>query len=114
MSISILLLAAANVFMTLAWYWHLKFAKGEHESLPKIIAISWGIALFEYCLQVPANRIGYKYFEATQLKIIQEVISITVFIAFATLVLGERMKWNYAVAFALIILAVYFAVAVKS
>lgn len=114
MTLSILLLAAANVFMTIAWYWHLRFAKGEHESLPKIIAISWGIAFFEYCMQVPANRIGYRFFDATQLKIIQEVVSITVFIAFATLVLGERMKWNYAVAFALIVLAVYFAVAVKS
>lgn len=114
MTFSILLLIAANVFMTVAWYWHLKFAKGDNESLPKITLISWGIAFFEYCLQVPANRIGYRFFEATQLKIIQEVISITVFIAFATLVLGERMKWNYAVAFALIILAVYFAVVVKS
>lgn len=108
------LLVAANVFMTVAWYWHLRFAKGEHQSMVKLIAISWGIAFFEYCLQVPANRLGYRYFNATQLKVIQEAVSITVFLLFAVFVLQERLQWNYIVAFLLVILAVYFAVGFKS
>jgi uncharacterized protein (DUF486 family) len=110
----LLLLVAANVFMTVAWYWHLRFAAGDRQPLFTIIMISWGIAFFEYCLQVPANRLGYRYFNATQLKIIQEAASILVFLVFAVTVLRERLQWNYIVAFLFIILAVYFAVAFKS
>lgn len=91
----------------------MRFAKGEGQSLPKIIMISWGIAFFEYCLQVPANRMGYRYFNATQLKIIQEAVSIVVFLLFAVFVLEERLQWNYVVSFLLIVLAVYFAVGFK-
>lgn len=92
--------------MTAAWYGHLKY---HHVALWKVILISWGIAFFEYCLQVPANRLGYGHFSAFQLKIIQEVITLTVFVCFAVLWLGERVRWNYGVAFALILAAVYFA-----
>lgn len=99
--------------MTAAWYGHLKWFKGEQQPMLKIILFSWAIALLEYCFQVPANRLGYGHFSATQLKIIQEAITIVVFIVFALTVLGESLKWNYAVAFCLIMLAVYFAVVVK-
>jgi hypothetical protein len=99
--------------MTFAWYGHLKFARGQSAPLFKIILISWGIAFFEYCFQVPANRIGYGRFDTTQLKIIQEVISISIFVLFAVFVMGEQIKWNYGVAFALTAAAVYFAVGVK-
>ena len=92
--------------MTAAWYGHLKY---RGVALWKVILISWGIAFFEYCLQVPANRLGYGQFTAFQLKIIQEVITLVVFIGFATLWLGERVRWNYGVALALILAAVYFA-----
>lgn len=92
--------------MTAAWYGHLKY---RGVALWKVVLISWGIAFFEYCLQVPANRLGYGQFSAFQLKIIQEVITLSVFIAFATLWLGERVRWNYGVALALILAAVYFA-----
>lgn len=109
------LLLLSNTFMTLAWYGHLKFSewKGFQKlSVVAIILISWGIALFEYCLMVPANRIGYDKhggpFNLVQLKVIQEVITLGVFTAF-TLVLfkGESFKWNHAVAFALLVGAVY-------
>ena len=92
--------------MTAAWYGHLKY---RGVALWKVILISWGIAFFEYCLQVPANRLGYGQFSAFQLKIIQEVITLVVFLGFATLWLGERVRWNYGVALALILAAVYFA-----
>jgi len=92
--------------MTAAWYGHLKY---RDVALWKVVAISWGIAFFEYCLQVPANRLGYGQFSAFQLKIIQEVITLLVFLGFATLWLGERVRWNYGVALALILAAVYFA-----
>ncbi len=92
--------------MTAAWYGHLKY---RGVALWKVILISWGIAFFEYCLQVPANRLGYGEFSAFQLKIIQEVITLVVFLAFAVVYLGERVRWNYGVAFALILAAVYFA-----
>jgi len=92
--------------MTAAWYGHLKY---RGVALWKVILISWGIAFFEYCLQVPANRLGYGQFSAFQLKIIQEVITLGVFMAFATLWLGERLRWNYGIAMALILAAVYFA-----
>lgn len=92
--------------MTAAWYGHLKY---RGVALWKVVLISWGIAFFEYCLQVPANRLGYGQFSAFQLKIIQEVITLLVFLGFATFWLGERVRWNYGVALALILAAVYFA-----
>ena len=100
------LLTLSNAFMTAAWYGHLKF---KDVSLWKVILISWGIAFFEYCLQVPANRIGHGTFTAPQLKIIQEVITLIVFGFFSVLYLREELKWNYIVAFALILGAVFFA-----
>jgi uncharacterized protein (DUF486 family) len=103
---TILLLIGSNLFMTTAWYGHLRY---RGVALWKVILISWGIAFFEYCLQVPANRLGYGEFTAFQLKIIQEVITLVVFVAFAVLWLGEKVRWNYGVAFALILAAVYFA-----
>ena len=109
--LTIIFLVISNAFMTFAWYGHLKFL--QNQSLFFVILVSWGIAFFEYCFQVPANRIGYGAFTATQLKIIQEAISIMVFIAFAVIVLGESLKWNYLVAFILMFLAVYFAVVFK-
>ena len=103
---TIFLLLGSNLFMTAAWYGHLRY---RGAALWKVVLISWGIAFFEYCLQVPANRLGYGQFSAFQLKIIQEAITLLVFVGFATLWLGERVRWNYGVAFALILAAVYFA-----
>jgi len=100
---TVLLLTASNVFMTTAWYGHLKF---RHSPLWLAILASWGIAFFEYCLQVPANRMGYGAFSAYQLKVIQEVITLVVFVVFAAVWLGESMKWNHVVAFAFLALAV--------
>ncbi|MCR1792752.1 DMT family protein [Leptospira sp. WS58.C1] len=104
-----LLLTFSNLFMTFAWYGHLKFFKDF--PIWKTILISWAIAFLEYCLMVPANRIGYAEdgLSGFQLKILQEVITITIFVGFAILVLKERMKWNHAVSFSLVILAVVFA-----
>lgn len=101
----IILLTISNIFMTFAWYGHLKF-KGA--ALWAVIIISWGIALFEYCFQVPANRIGHEFFDAAQLKTMQEVITLIVFSVFSVLYLKEQLKWNYIVGFAFIILAVFF------
>lgn len=98
------LLLLSNIFMTFAWYGHLKY---KASPLHLVILISWAIAFFEYCLQVPANRIGHGYFSAVELKTIQEVITLTVFVVFSTLYLGESLKWNHLIGFALIILAVY-------
>lgn len=109
--LTILLLTISNLFMTFAWYGHLKFL--QNQSLFFVILASWSIAFFEYCFQVPANRIGYGEFTATQLKLIQEAISIMVFIGFAVIVLDETLKWNYLVAFIFMFIAVYFAVAIK-
>jgi uncharacterized protein len=109
---TILLLFSSNVFMTFAWYGHLKY--GHHWPLWKAILVSWGIALFEYCLAVPANRLGYVRFSGFQLKIIQEVITITVFIVFALTFLKERLAWNYLVAFAFLALAAFFAFAFRA
>ena len=109
--LTVLLLTISNLFMTFAWYGHLKFL--HNQSLFFVILASWGIAFFEYCFQVPANRIGYGEFTATQLKLIQEAISIMVFIGFAVIILGESLKWNYLVAFIFMFIAVYFAVAIK-
>src|SRR3954470_7810662 len=103
---TVLLLVASNVFMTAAWYGHLRF---RGVALWKVILASWGIAFLEYCLQVPANRWGYGRFSAYQLKIMQEVITLVVFIAFSAVWLGEPPRWNHAVAFALILAAVGFA-----
>ena len=94
---TILLLMLSNVFMTFAWYGHLKY--GHDWPLWKAILISWVIALFEYCLAVPANRLGFVQFSGFQLKIIQEVVTISVFIVFAILFLKEKLAWNYLVAF---------------
>ena len=112
---TVLLLVGSNVFMTLAWYGHLKFKWLDGRSLLTVILVSWGIAFFEYCLMVPANRLGYLSgtFTGYQLKIIQECVTLGVFIVFAWLVLKERLTWNYAVSFALILAALYFAVVVK-
>lgn len=96
------LLILSNVFMTFAWYGHLKY---KSASLWLVILVSWGIAFFEYCLQVPANRIGHGFFSAPQLKVIQEVITFSVFIAFSTLYLKEKPTWHDHVAFALIVVA---------
>jgi uncharacterized protein (DUF486 family) len=103
---TVLLLFASNTFMTIAWYGHLR-----HRNWPLVgaIVISWLIALPEYCFQVPANRFGYGLLTAYQLKIIQEVITLTVFVVFAWLYLGEPLKWNYLVSFLCIFAAVAFA-----
>ena len=104
---TVLLLTASNVFMTIAWYWHLNH---KELSLWKAILISWGIAFFEYCLTVPANRWGsINGFSAFQLKITQEVITLVVFCLFALLYLKEPFQLKYLVSFAFIIGAVYFA-----
>jgi uncharacterized protein (DUF486 family) len=112
---TILLLACSNIFMTFAWYGHLKFKFLEGKSLLVVILVSWGIAFFEYCLMVPANRSGYLSgeFSGYQLKIIQECVTLGVFVVFAWLVLKEKLTWNYGVSFALILLAVWFATAFK-
>jgi uncharacterized protein (DUF486 family) len=102
---TILLLIGSNIFMTLAWYGHLKF---RDVALWKVILASWAIAFFEYCLQVPANRIGYGEFTAPQLKIIQEVITLAVFAVFSVLYLGQSLRWNYAAAVACMVGAVFF------
>ncbi len=101
----VLLLTISNIFMTFAWYGHLKY-KGS--ALWIVILVSWSIALFEYCFQVPANRIGHEYYSAAQLKTMQEVITLVVFSIFSVLYLKEDFQWNYLVGFALIILAVFF------
>jgi uncharacterized protein len=101
---TILLLTVSNIFMTFAWYGHLKYRQAP---LFQVILISWGIAFAEYCFQVPANRIGSYIFTPAQLKTIQEVITLTVFSVFSVLYLGEKFRWNYLVGFALIVAAVF-------
>jgi uncharacterized protein len=105
---TIFLLLLSNVFMTVAWYGHLK---NKGMPLWKAILISWGIAFFEYCLMVPANRFGFTQsgFNAFQLKIIQEVITLVVFAFFAVWWLGEKFEWKYLVSFGFVLGAVYFA-----
>jgi len=98
--------------MTFAWYGHLKY--GHSWPLWKAILVSWGIALIEYCLAVPANRLGYTHFSGFQLKIIQEIVTLTVFMVFAIMFLKERLAWNHLVAFAFLIVAAYFAFAFKA
>lgn len=103
--IPLILLTISNVFMTFAWYGHLKF---KSSALWLVILVSWGIALLEYCFQVPANRIGHEFLSAAQLKTMQEVITLVVFGAFSVLYLKEGLKWNYIVGFIFIVLAVFF------
>ncbi|HOY84932.1 MAG: DMT family protein [Candidatus Cloacimonetes bacterium] len=102
---TVILLFVSNIFMTFAWYGHLK-----HKNAPllTVILISWGIAFFEYCFQVPANRIGHGTFSAYQLKTIQEVITLVVFSVFSVLYLKEEFRWNYLVGFLFLIGAVFF------
>ncbi len=110
------LLVCSNIFMTFAWYGHLKFKEMNwfsHWGLPMIILFSWGIALFEYCFQVPANRIGFVEnggpFNLWQLKVMQEVITLIIFTCFTTLVFkNESFRLNHAIGFVFLILAVYF------
>ena len=101
----ILLLLASNVFMTFAWYGHLKYKSAP---LLVVILVSWGIAFFEYCLAVPANRIGHEVYSAAQLKTIQEVITLVVFAVFSVVVLKEQLSWNHAIGFALIAAGAFF------
>lgn len=102
---TVLLLICSNVFMTFAWYGHLRF---RSEALWKVIIASWGIAFFEYCFQVPANRIGSYEFTPAQLKVIQEIITLSIFPVFSVFYLGDRFKWNHGVGFALIVGAAFF------
>ena len=103
--VTVSLLLLSSIFMTFAWYGHLRH---RSMALPLVIVVSWGIAFFEYMLQVPANRIGYGYFSAAELKTIQEIISLGVFAVFSTLYLGESLRWNHLVGFALIVAAAFF------
>jgi uncharacterized protein (DUF486 family) len=109
---TVLLLLLSNIFMTFAWYGHLKYGHGW--PLWKAILVSWSIALVEYCLAVPANRLGFTHLNGFQLKIIQEAVTLTVFLVFAITFLKERLAWNYLVSFALLLTAVFFAFAVKT
>ena len=106
------LLIFSNVFMTFAWYGHLKY--GHAWPLWKAILVSWCIALVEYCLAVPANRWGYGHFSGFQLKILQEVVTLAVFLVFAMLFLQEKVAWNHIVAFCLLMGAAVFAFAFKA
>jgi uncharacterized protein (DUF486 family) len=103
---TIVLLVCSNIFMTFAWYGHLKY---RNTPLFAAIVVSWLIAFAEYCFQVPANRIGYGEFTAFQLKIIQEVITLCVFVVFAWWYLGEGIRWNHAISFLFLVGAVTFA-----
>ncbi len=102
---AIILLTISNIFMTFAWYGHLKF---KNVALWRVIVISWLIAFLEYCFQVPANRIGSETFTTAQLKTIQEVITLAVFCVFSVVYLKEELRWNYLVGFALMAGAVFF------
>lgn len=101
----IVLLSISNVFMTFAWYGHLKF-KGQ--PLWIVVLVSWGIAFFEYCLAVPANRWGHAHYSAVELKTIQEVITLAVFVGFSVLYLGEAIRWNHLLGFVFIAVGAYF------
>jgi len=100
----LILLFISNIFMTFAWYGHLKYRSAP---LLIIIFISWGIAFFEYCFQVPANRMGSYYFSGVQLKTIQEVITLTVFVGFSVFYLKEPFRWQYGLGFMFIALGAY-------
>jgi uncharacterized protein (DUF486 family) len=101
----VLMLVASNVFMTLAWYGHLKFGS---KPLWIVVIVSWGIAFFEYCLAVPANRIGHQVYSAAELKTMQEVITLIVFAIFSVTYLGEKLTMNHAVGFTLIVAGAWF------
>ncbi len=101
----IILLIISNVFMTFAWYGHLRH---KNSALWIVILVSWGIAFLEYCFQVPANRMGHEVYNVVQLKTIQEVITLIVFSLFSVLYLKEQFRWNYLIGFVFIILAVFF------
>lgn len=101
----VILLTISNIFMTFAWYGHLRF---KSQSLWGVILVSWLIAFLEYCFQVPANRIGHEFYSATQLKVMQEIITLTIFVFFSVWYLKEEFRWNYAVGFMFILLAVFF------
>jgi uncharacterized protein (DUF486 family) len=101
----IALLVASNLFMTVAWYGHLKF---KDKPLLLVIVVSWAIALIEYCLAVPANRLGHGTYSAAELKTIQEVITMLVFAGFSVTYLGETLRWNHAVGFVLLVAAAAF------
>jgi uncharacterized protein (DUF486 family) len=101
----VLMLFASNIFMTFAWYGHLKF---KQSPLPVVIMVSWGIALFEYWLAVPANRWGSAVYSASELKTMQEVVTLVVFAGFSVLVLKEPLGWNHALGFALIAAGAFF------
>ena len=102
----IALLFVSNIFMTFAWYGQLKFPNAV---LWQVVLVSWGIAFFEYCLAVPANRIGHQVYSAAQLKTMQEIITLLVFGVFSVLYLGESLKWNHMVAFAFLCGAAFFS-----
>ena len=102
----IVLLFCSNVFMTFAWYGQLKFPNAV---LWQVVLISWGIAFFEYCLAVPANRIGHHVYSAAQLKTMQEIITLLVFAVFSVMWLGESLKWNHMVAFMFLCGAAFFS-----
>ncbi len=101
----ILMLLGSNIFMTMAWYWHLRF---KEVPLFGVILLSWGLAFIEYCLAVPANRWGNAVYSAAQLKTMQEVITLTVFAIFSVVYLHQALNWNHAVGFALIAAGAFF------
>jgi uncharacterized protein len=109
-ALPIVLLTLSNIFMTFAWYGHLRY---KNTALWAAILVSWLIAFFEYCLQVPANRIGHQYFSAAQLKTIQEIITLLVFAVFSVVYLKEDLRWNHLVAFGFLVGAAFFMFAVK-
>jgi hypothetical protein len=102
---TIILLIFSNIFMTVAWYGHLKYGS---QPLWKVILVSWSIAFFEYCFQVPANRLGYGRFTPVQLKVIQEIITIAVFGVFTTFYFGSHLRWNHAAAGGCLVAAAFF------
>ena len=103
--VPVVLLILSNVFMTFAWYGHLRH---KDKALWLVVLASWGIAFFEYCLQVPANRIGHATFSAAQLKVMQEIITLAVFVLFSALYLREELKWNHLAGFGCMVLAAFF------
>jgi uncharacterized protein (DUF486 family) len=110
-AVTVLLLVVSNTFMTFAWYGHLKYTS---KPLWTVILVSWGIAFFEYCFQVPANRLGFVHnIDPAKLKIIAEAIALVVFIVFARFYFGSPIKWNYIVSMSLVFAAVVFAFAFK-
>ncbi len=102
---AVILLIFSNIFMTFAWYGHLKY---RQEALWKVILVSWGIAFFEYVLQVPANRIGPARFSPVQLKVIQQIVTLSVFAVFTLFYFGEHLRWNHAASGACRVAAAFF------